>query len=317
MRGHVEEALAVFDGAGVDLYAAGGVELDGGATGVGEAVAIAEAEADDGQAPAAFLVGSEGAVVVLFGSELVEGRVDAFDGGGDGNDLAGGDGVAAVDEVSFPEFDAVNAEAHGEAVHHAVVGDGHLAGAEAAHGAGGVVVGEDAVDVDVDIWDAQRAGGVAGGFAKDGGAGGGVGAFVGKDGDLGGCEGAVFLCADGVMNAHGVALVAGTHGLFSAVAHGDGLAGVFEGADAEVDLDGEVFAAAECAAGRGGDDADGFHGQAEGEGNEAAFFVSPLAGDLDGEEASIPLGDAGFDIEEGVIDGLGEESLADDDIAGG
>lgn len=70
-------------------------------------------------------------------------------------------------------------------------------------------------------------------------------------------------------------------------------------------------------AGCGGDDADGFHGKAEGEGDEAAFFVGPLAGDLDGEESSIPLGDAGLDVEEGVIDGLGEEGFADDDVAGG
>ena len=83
--------------------------------------------------------------------------------------LAGDHPVAGLQRVAQPQLDRIQSELRGQPVHLRLVRDGHLDGAEPAHGAARRVVGEHDAGVDLGAADAVRPGGEAGRVADHGG----------------------------------------------------------------------------------------------------------------------------------------------------
>ena len=232
-----------------------------------------------------------------------------------GHDLPGRHPVARSNQVLAAQLRLVHAERDGQAIDQSLVGDGHLGRPEAAHGSAGVLVGEDADDIDRDVRDAIGARGVAGGLAHDGDPGRGVGPLVDPDGDFRGRESPVAPGAEPVVDPDRVTLVARDHRLGARVAQADRLARVPQGREPQVDLDRDVLAPSERASGRGLQDAYALQRQAERERDQAALLVDPLAGHFDGQDRTVVTRAAGLEVEERVVDDLGLERVLHHDVA--
>ena len=158
------------------------------------------------------------------------------------------------------------------------MGEAHLHHAEAAHGPAGRVVGAHPPAVHDRVGHVVGAGGEEAGVGQHGRGGGGVGAAVEGDGGLHLHEPAVHGGVVAVLQAGRVAVHVAEERLLAVVEHLHGASGV-QRQQAQMYLQRDVLAGAECAAHAGQRDVNVFGRQVERLGNLALVGVQPLGGD--------------------------------------
>jgi hypothetical protein len=253
---------------------------------------------------------------IRLGPEAFDRPLEAELRGGVLDPLAGGDRVARRDQIAPAQLEPVHAQRVGQPVHHAFVGDGHLAGSEPAHRPRRVVVGMHPVHVHLDAGHPVGAGRVAGSFTHHRDPGGRIRPLVGIDHDAGGGQASVGVGGQSVFDLEGVPLVPGAHRLRPIVTQRHRLARMLQRSQPEVNLNADILAPAERAAGGGLDDADLLYRNSQREPDQPAFLVNPLTGGVEGEQLPVPDAGARLHVEKGVIHRLGVKGLADHAMGG-
>ena len=228
--------------------------------------------------------------------------------------------IAGLQRVPPADLPPVEADLLGEPVEDPLHGEGDLDGTKAAEGAAWRVVRIDRPRLDVDVGDLVGGAGVPRGPFQDLVAHAGIGARVPDDAGANRQQVAVGVAAGGVLHPEGVALGVETQALGAREGKVDRPVGQ-ERQQRRVTLDAEILLAAEAAAGRHLGDPDLGLLQAKEGRNLAAILPCSLSLGVEVEAGSELVrglavgarnGEACLRLQEGVVDRLRPEGLADD-----
>ena len=227
------------------------------------------------------------------------------------HDLAGGESIAGVQNISLTNIPAVYADFFGEDIHDAFDGEMSLIGAEAAHGAAGGIICEDSLGFDIHVRHAVRSAGMAGGAKQAFAAGARVASGITDDSNPRGEQVAFGIDAHSVVQRHRMALGMELGGLLARKNCFHRTSQQVRG-ERGLGLDGQLFFGAESTARGSQLDFHFFRRQIQNFGDLS--FVEGRALALREKFDAFSLGEcqASFGLQKRRIDRLGLECVLDD-----